>query len=362
MIAPRFDDTTEAIATPEIERRRIAADLEARARAIEDTNGSHGDWLAQRLYTELPTLPIGGAVQADPRTIAVLAYREIASLITAEINAGRSSSDAPTRTPETPQAPEDPHPGTTLPPEATETITAAHRDQLIAADLNARAWCQHLAEDLARHLNTSPHPDAATWSEVLAWYAKRIKGGHLSILMHADFERRFGGPVAWTSLNSATTGTDPSEFAAAVWCALADAGHTAAIDSPTGDGYEIEPLPGPPLAILVTVVHSLPLTFTEQRKILERWGNALQAAGYHVLPITTDVTPNGLYVTRPTSEGDGTDVLANARYLATAWRGAAMQHGNTADRHQHAIWRTVGHVCASFLATLNGADPKALLP
>ncbi|OPG13670.1 hypothetical protein [Microbispora sp. GKU 823] len=88
--------TAQHAAIRDDERHRIAAHLQARAKAIEDTRGENRDWLAEQFATHLPTLPIGGAVQGDPRTIAIEAYRGIAFILTADI-------------PPAPEVPEAPH-------------------------------------------------------------------------------------------------------------------------------------------------------------------------------------------------------------------------------------------------------------
>jgi len=83
------------------ERARIAADLQARAAAIEDSNGENRDWLAEDLANTLPTVPIGGAVQADPRTVAIEAYRGIAFTITAAPPVCPQAAPESTQSPET---------------------------------------------------------------------------------------------------------------------------------------------------------------------------------------------------------------------------------------------------------------------
>ncbi|MCT9932426.1 hypothetical protein N5079_19685 [Planotetraspora sp. A-T 1434] len=80
-------------------------------------------------------------------------------------------------------------------------------DRIVKAEIEAKAWCRQIAETLAEHLKTSTAPDAPAWSEALAWFAKRIKGGHLSIYMQKDFDQRFG-PVNWSAYNDPTTTTE----------------------------------------------------------------------------------------------------------------------------------------------------------
>ncbi|MGP4103237.1 hypothetical protein [Nonomuraea sp. KM90] len=45
---------------------------------------------------------------------------------------------------------------------------------------------------VAAALAGSADPAAAAWAEALKWFAKRIKGGQLSMLVHQDVVRRFG--------------------------------------------------------------------------------------------------------------------------------------------------------------------------
>ncbi|MER7500480.1 hypothetical protein AB0L05_27860 [Nonomuraea pusilla] len=90
-----------------------------------------------------------------------------------------------------------------------------------------------------------------------------------------------------------------SDLAAAVWTTLADGGHTAAIDSPTGDGYQISHTPG---AVLVTLVrgdglYGLPWAAT-QAQTMNRWAATLATAGYPVDVIGDPEIPHALRVTR----------------------------------------------------------------
>ncbi|WP_329431108.1 hypothetical protein OG339_48960 (plasmid) [Streptosporangium sp. NBC_01495] len=57
---------------------------------------------------------------------------------------------------------------------------------------DARAQVRGWAEEYAAALADSADPAAAAWAEALEWFAKRTKGGQLSILVHQDFVRRFG--------------------------------------------------------------------------------------------------------------------------------------------------------------------------
>ncbi|MGW0485800.1 hypothetical protein [Nonomuraea sp. NPDC003214] len=103
-----------------------------------------------------------------------------------------------------------------------------------------------------------------------------------------------------------------SELAAAVWCTLADAGHTAALDSPTGDGYQISYMPG---AVLVTLVRGTGLAGLPwaaiQRQILHGWANALTAAGYTPRFIGDVDAPRALRV--PTPAGGIPELPADAK-------------------------------------------------
>jgi|GEM_PF-4388906 len=94
---------------------------------------------------------------------------------------------------------------------------------------------------------------------------------------------------------------DLSAFPAAVWCALADAGHTAAADSPTGDGYEVGRLPDG--AVLVTLVrgtglHGTPWAAT-QRQTLQPWADTLTAAGYQPEVVGALDAPAALRISPP---------------------------------------------------------------
>ncbi|MFG1858402.1 hypothetical protein ACGFJT_41685 [Actinomadura geliboluensis] len=57
---------------------------------------------------------------------------------------------------------------------------------------DARAQVRDWAEEYAAALADSDDPAAAAWAEALAWFAKRIKGGQLSYLVHQEFVERFG--------------------------------------------------------------------------------------------------------------------------------------------------------------------------
>lgn len=99
---------------------------------------------------------------------------------------------------------------------------------------------------------------------------------------------------------------DLSRLAEAVWDALADAGHTAASDSETGDGYQVGRMPG---AVLVTVVRGALLTglpwAATQRQHLQPWAAALTVAGFDVEMHPSENEPRALLVTPGVSAGDG---------------------------------------------------------
>ncbi|SEG94210.1 hypothetical protein SAMN04489712_1449 [Thermomonospora echinospora] len=57
---------------------------------------------------------------------------------------------------------------------------------------DARAQVRGWAEEYAAALADSDDPAAAAWAEALAWFAKRTKGGSLSMLVHQEFVERFG--------------------------------------------------------------------------------------------------------------------------------------------------------------------------
>lgn len=57
---------------------------------------------------------------------------------------------------------------------------------------DARAQVRGWAEEYATALADSDDPAAAAWAEALAWFAKRTKGGSLSMLVHQEFVARFG--------------------------------------------------------------------------------------------------------------------------------------------------------------------------
>ena len=83
-----------------------------------------------------------------------------------------------------------------------QTLPGESRDQAIARLLidtlddgpgaDARAQVRGWAEEYATALAGSDDPAAAGWAEALAWFAKRTKGGQLSMLVHQDFVQRFG--------------------------------------------------------------------------------------------------------------------------------------------------------------------------
>jgi hypothetical protein len=57
---------------------------------------------------------------------------------------------------------------------------------------DARAQVRGWAEEYAAALADSVDPAAAGWAEALDWFAKRTKGGSLSMLVHQEFAARFG--------------------------------------------------------------------------------------------------------------------------------------------------------------------------
>lgn len=87
-----------------------------------------------------------------------------------------------------------------------ETITRLLIDTLVdgpgaAAREQVRSWAKEYAAALAG----SADPAAATWAEALAWFAKRTKGGSLSMLVHQEFVERFGvDPYADASAQDST--------------------------------------------------------------------------------------------------------------------------------------------------------------
>ncbi|RCG27193.1 hypothetical protein DQ384_26090 [Sphaerisporangium album] len=316
------------------ERAAIAADLHARAAAIEDSNGNNHDWLAEILAEKLPTLAIGGAIQDDPRNVARVAYRGMAFIITAP-GKGRSSSDAPARAPEAPQAPVGPEAGIPGSLDGAETITAPRGD-------HGRAYSRETASDVIRDLKNSyviipkillPSPAAldllADWLDLhdadsklpaparqdeLRRWAEAIRNADAGVTPEAaeattapsgDRPKVYTGepqatpPVVERPPTPVGATLERSHLAAAVQTALADAGHTAATDSETGDGYHLEHLAG---VVMVTLIRGETLTklpwAPTQRQTLGPWADTLRAAGFEVATIGGHDAPNALHVLR----------------------------------------------------------------
>lgn len=272
----------------------IAAYLEDCARVIEDSDGDAHDWLAEQLADRLPTLAIGGAIQADPRAVAIEAYRAVAFVITGT-GAQRSSTDAATPAPEAPEAPQDPEAGIPGSPDSAETITGLRDDQ--------PGHLLNLLDALTDRLGTEQARTAidifATWARAQAAIAATGSSPRPAELKHN--ERAFRHMVrVMESYGATPPAPNRSELAAAVWCALADAGHTAATDSPTGDGYQIGHGPG---AVLVTLFRGTGLNGTPwaatQRQTLQPWADSLTAAGFQVEVVGDADAPAALHVTSP---------------------------------------------------------------
>ncbi|KAB2350003.1 hypothetical protein [Actinomadura rudentiformis] len=78
-----------------------------------------------------------------------------------------------------------------------ETLDAAASRLLVdtlddGPGADARAQIRGWAEEYAAALTDSADPAAAAWAEALEWFAKRTKGGSLSMLVHQEFAARFG--------------------------------------------------------------------------------------------------------------------------------------------------------------------------
>ncbi|MEV4188811.1 hypothetical protein AB0J28_46000 [Streptosporangium canum] len=73
-----------------------------------------------------------------------------------------------------------------------ETITRLLIDTLDdGPGADARAQVRGWAEEYAAALADSADPAAAAWAQALEWFAKRTKGGQLSMLVHQEFVDRF---------------------------------------------------------------------------------------------------------------------------------------------------------------------------
>jgi hypothetical protein len=58
--------------------------------------------------------------------------------------------------------------------------------------VDARDQIRQQASAFSSALAGSDDPEAAAWAAALDWFAKRIRGGQLSYLVHQEFVQRFG--------------------------------------------------------------------------------------------------------------------------------------------------------------------------
>lgn len=68
----------------------------------------------------------------------------------------------------------------------------------VEGEIAARKHSQDVARIIVAHLRASDHAQAEVWADALDWFRKRIKGGHLSILVQQGFDERFGA-VDWSA-------------------------------------------------------------------------------------------------------------------------------------------------------------------
>jgi hypothetical protein len=86
-----------------------------------------------------------------------------------------------------------------------ETLTyAREQDRVLEGQINERERCMDLVRILITHLRAQGDPEADAWARALDWFGKRIKGGHLSILVQQDFDERFG-IVDWSTFAASST-------------------------------------------------------------------------------------------------------------------------------------------------------------
>lgn len=162
---------------------------------------------------------------------------------------------------------------------------------------------QNLLDSLTARIGAGPARDAvnviADWARSQAAVAEHAPSNQPWADKHNASVYRQVARVM-TRYGAAPPADDLSLLAAAVWCALADAGHTAAIDSQSGDGYQVSYTPG---AVLVTLVRGTGLTGTPwaavQRQMLQPWADTLTAAGYAPESIGDPDAPKALRVPAP---------------------------------------------------------------
>ncbi|MFC6081016.1 hypothetical protein [Sphaerisporangium aureirubrum] len=231
--------------------------------------------------------------------------------LTTETGAERSSQEGPTRAPKAPQAPVAPPAGIPGSPEAAETITAPRNDHR-EIPLRVLAAAPDLSEGKHAIVVLTPEGDRNTGiiydhlddAYSRADHLRNLHGDQASVWVVT--RNAAGHTLSRTSSRGITTlihkvrkpTLDISELAAAVWVALADAGATAAIDSPTGDGYQLSREPG---AVLVTLARGTALAdapwAATQRQTLEPWAETLTADGFDVETVRNPDAPVALRIT-----------------------------------------------------------------